>query len=127
MTNLVFIRGNKMDIQKQIHGYKQSFYKYDIFYRENNAIKQNKKYWFKLFYVCLYGWEHLSKHKNLSEDFIRKYQDKVDWEYISEYQTLSEYFIHKFKDKVDWYKISEYQILSEEFIREFKDNFKRYR
>ena len=72
------------------------------------------------------NWEEISKIKELSEDFIRKYQDKVDWYYISGYQKLSEDFIREFKDKVDWYYISTYQKLSDNFIREFKDKVDWY-
>ena len=66
-------------------------------------------------------WSYISRHKKLSESFIREFSDKVDWTYISWYQKLSESFIKEFCDKVDWYYISKYQQLSEEFIREFSD------
>ena len=69
-----------------------------------------------------YGdWVWLSKHEGLTEDFIRKFADKVDWDGISSYQHLSEGFIREFADRVDWYYISTCQHLSEDFIREFKD------
>lgn len=41
-------------------------------------------------------------NQTLSEDFIEKFQDKVDWERISYHQILSEAFLRKFQDKVDW-------------------------
>ena len=41
-----------------------------------------------------------------------------NWDNISYYQKLSEDFIRKFKDKVTWYRISWYQKLSLEFIIE---------
>ena len=66
-------------------------------------------------------WNLLSCHEDLTEDFIRKFADKVDWYCISEYQHLSEDFIREFADKVNWCPISIYQHLSEEFIREFAD------
>jgi len=66
-------------------------------------------------------WSNISKVGSLSDDFIRKFQDKVDWTSISENQKLSESFIREFQNKVFWYSISEYQQLSEEFIKEFKD------
>jgi hypothetical protein len=56
--------------------------------------------------------------KQLSEDFIRKFPDKVDWDYISKHQQLSEDFIREFKDKVSWSYISIHQQLPEELIRE---------
>ena len=65
-------------------------------------------------------WVLLSKHEGLTEDFIRKFADKVDWEWISQYHHLSEDFIREFKDRVYWGCISSYQNLSEDFIREFK-------
>ena len=69
-----------------------------------------------------YGdWVWLSKHEGLTEDFIRKFADKVEWEWISQYQHLSEGFIREFADRVYWYWISKYKHLSEDFIREFAD------
>ena len=66
-------------------------------------------------------WKEISKFQNLSENFIRKYQDKVNWRNISNYQKLSEDFIRDHQDKVDWTNISHHQTLSEDFIREFQD------
>ena len=66
-------------------------------------------------------WYYISWRQNLSESFIREFQDKVCWGWISRYQKLSEDFIREFKDKVNWYYISDYQKLSENFIREFQD------
>ena len=65
-------------------------------------------------------WITVSRYQKLSEDFIRKFQDKVNWDYISTYQKLSEDFIREFVFQVNWYNISEYQKLSEDFIREFQ-------
>ena len=42
----------------------------------------------------------------LSEDFIRKYEDKLCFIEISEHQTLSEDFIEEFAHKVNWNYIS---------------------
>ena len=39
------------------------------------------------------NWVTISKIPNLSEQFIEKYQDKLDWDNISIYQKLSEPFI----------------------------------
>ena len=66
-------------------------------------------------------WKHISSSQELSEDFIREFQDRVDWTLISKHQKLSEEFIREFQDRVDWEKISRYQRLSEKFIGEFKD------
>ncbi len=64
-------------------------------------------------------WARIS-HMDVSEDFIRKFQNKVYWSAISYSQTLSEQFIREFQDKVDWYFISSHQKLSENFIMEFQ-------
>ena len=45
-------------------------------------------------------------NNQLSEEYIREFQDKVNWHMISCYQTLSEELIREFQDKVDWYYIS---------------------
>ena len=67
------------------------------------------------------NWHFISLHRTLSENFIRKFQDKVDWWCISYHQVLSENFIREFQDKVDWGSISKYQFLSNNFIKEFQD------
>jgi len=67
---------------------------------------------------------NITEYQDLSEDFIRKFQDKFDedcWIEISYGQDLSEEFIREFQDKVDWYWISKNQNLSEEFIIEFRN------
>ena len=48
------------------------------------------------------NWDNISFCQNLSEEFIREFQDKVNWDNISFYQTLSEDFIREFQDKVNW-------------------------
>ena len=57
----------------------------------------------------------------LTEEFIDKYNDKLDWCSISIYQTLSEGFIEKHVDMVNWVGISQWQILSEEFRQKHKN------
>ena len=43
-----------------------------------------------------YGdWVWLSKHEGLTEDFIRKFADKVEWYCISEYQRPTAYSVHE--------------------------------
>lgn len=66
-------------------------------------------------------WKEISRYQNLSEDFIREFQDDVNWDWISIRQKLSEDFIREFQDMVSWYEISIHQNLSEDFIREFQD------
>jgi hypothetical protein len=70
-------------------------------------------------------WNHISEHQVLSEEFIRKYQNKVNWIIISAYQKLSEDFIREFQRKVFWPFIFKYQNLSEDFIKEFQDKIKK--
>ena len=72
------------------------------------------------------NWTKISKHKKLSENFIREFENKVIWSNISTYQNLSENFIREFKDKINWRKISRCQKLSEDFICEFKDKVNWY-
>jgi hypothetical protein len=66
-------------------------------------------------------WELVSCNVELSEDFIRKYSEKLNWECISWYQILSEDLIRQFKDKVCWDYISCRQTLSQDFMREFSN------
>ena len=67
------------------------------------------------------NWDSLSKHRGLTEEFIRGFKYEVDWFSISAYQRLSEGFIREFKNWVNWCLISQYQRLSDEFIEEFED------
>ena len=52
-------------------------------------------------------WIEISKHKYLSEDFIRKYNNKLYWGWITMIQNLSDDFIIEFQDKISWNEISE--------------------
>jgi hypothetical protein len=67
------------------------------------------------------NWELISRRKNLSEEFIREFQKKLNLNTLFQYNKLSEDFIREFIHKVDWYIISYYQQLSESFIREFSN------
>ena len=53
-------------------------------------------------------WVHVSYSYDLSENFIREYQNKIDWYFISKHQILSENLIIEFIERVDWYGISIY-------------------
>jgi hypothetical protein len=66
-------------------------------------------------------WNCISHNQNLSEDFIREFQNNVGWYCISEYQKLSEDFIIEFQNKIIWFIISRSQVLSEKFIKKFQD------
>ena len=67
-----------------------------------NIIETYKKHFEWLTIINKYNndWKCISEKQNLSEDFIREFQDKVDWKYISKYQKLSEDFIREFQDKM---------------------------
>ena len=60
-------------------------------------------------------WGELSFNVELTEDFIRTFQDKVEWEGISFFQKLSEEFIQEFEDKIDWETLFLNQDLSYDF------------
>ena len=67
-------------------------------------------------------WILISGRANLSEDFIRLHQDKIDWYVLSIYnKTISESFVREFQDKIHWPGISGRLDFSENFIAEFKD------
>jgi phosphoribosylanthranilate isomerase len=116
---------NKLKIKKFfiknsfIKKIRESFIQSDevYYYIRNNQCSENfiRKFQDKV------DWDYISIHQELSEEFIEKFQDKINWEAVSSYQRLSEEFIKKFQDKVDWENISIHQKLSEEFIEKFQD------
>jgi hypothetical protein len=63
----------------------------------------------------------------LSEEFIRKFYNKLYWPYISADQKLSEDLIRDFSRLVDWKNISQYQQLTEDFVWEFRDRLDWYK
>ena len=113
-----------------------------------DIILEYKKYtdWVNLIDINNNNWDNISK-LDLSEEFIRTYNDKVNWEIICEKHILSEdfmreqhdYIIYKggesiwynqeisiqfiidYEDKVDWYWLSVTSNLALEVIREFAD------
>ena len=52
------------------------------------------------------NWNKISTHKFLSEDFIRKFADKLNWKNISFHQKLSGSLLKEFKDKIIWEYVS---------------------
>jgi len=68
----------------------------------------------------VHTWRAISQFP-LSDDFIRKFQDKVDWDFISGSVPLTENFIEEFQDKINWDSVSKSQNLSEDFIRQCQD------
>lgn len=113
------------------------------------SLKQKlKNYWIIIKHN--FDWEEISKYQYLTEDFIEKYQDKVNWKSISYYQYyLSEEFLEKHIEKIDfggiigddgrffyfnfiekhldrltkanWKNLVRYQILSESFMEKYQD------
>jgi hypothetical protein len=51
-------------------------------------------------------WSWLSKNRNLSEDFIEKFQDKVDWYMISCSKDFSDKFVSKYRDRLDMKEVN---------------------
>ena len=70
------------------------------------------------------NWAQISIYKNLSENFIREFQNKVNWDSISAHQKLSEPFIREFQDTLNWDYIPYHQNLSKKFKSEFKHKIK---
>ena len=71
-------------------------------------------------------WCEISQFQYLTEEFMDKYENKLDWFYISACQKLSEEFIEKYKNKLDWDYISSHQKLSGEFIHKYKNKINWY-
>lgn len=67
----------------------------------------------------LCNWQNLSAIYELSEDFIRKYKNKLNWGIICIKQKFSEEFIIEFQHKANWDYISSHQKLSTKFVKEF--------
>lgn len=45
------------------------------------------------------NWDEIGKHKYLSENLIREFQDKIDWDWVDITQKLPKEFIEEFKNK----------------------------
>lgn len=60
-------------------------------------------------------WKCISIDQNLSEDFMREFQDEVNWYYISLYQNLSDDFIIEFQDRLDLREMLKHEIIAPEF------------
>jgi len=46
---------------------------------------------------CRVYWNDISKHQQLSEEFIREFKYVVDWKYIPKHQQVSKEFIREFE------------------------------
>lgn len=81
---------------------------------ENFIIKHSDKLNFTLIYC--------HQHKNLSDEFINKYQHMCDWEYFCTLLCSDEEIIEKYYDKLNKKSLCVYQNLSEEFILKHFDD-----
>lgn len=61
-------------------------------------------------------WYYISMNPNLTEEFIRRYEDNIDFKAISSTRYLSEDFIMKYEYKLNISSISNYRCLNEEII-----------
>jgi hypothetical protein len=105
----------------------------DVLYDYTYALSDNKSLTENIIDEYSYIWddsmweEIFSKYDNLSEWFIRKYQNKLSWWHLTLYcttpGTLSIDLIKEFRDKVDWSILSEFIPLDSDknFFIEFKD------
>ena len=60
--------------------------------------------------------EYLNKELNFKKTTL----ENVDWDYISQYKNLSEDFIREFQNEIEWRNVVRYQNVSLAFIKEFK-------
>lgn len=61
-------------------------------------------------------WDHISKQKSLSEEFIREHQHRLNWMTLSSCYPFSKSGLEEFKTHFFWGKISFRQALSYDFI-----------
>lgn len=54
--------------------------------------------------------------QNLSENFIREFQDKVDWVEISQNQRFGKEFATQFQNKLEWSYVISRQIFDFDFL-----------
>jgi hypothetical protein len=67
-------------------------------------------------------WDIISANQKLSEEFIEKYQDKINWESISLFQELSWTILQKFSKKIILKNLSNNDCLNDELIKLIKNN-----
>ncbi|HUS51293.1 MAG TPA: hypothetical protein VMZ91_14085 [Candidatus Paceibacterota bacterium] len=61
-------------------------------------------------------WSFLCHSKDLSEEFMREFKDKINWKHISRYQELSKSFIIEFKDRLCLKILLKRDLITQEFI-----------
>lgn len=64
-------------------------------------------------------WKIFSVMHELSITQMQEFADKIDWKAISKMRGLNPYHIEIFQENLDWRCISKYQDLSQDFIRRF--------
>lgn len=64
-------------------------------------------------------WTILCTNNELSLSIFREFPNKIDWKAMSKID-LNPDFIEEFSEKLDWRRVSKYSILEEEFIRRFE-------
>ncbi|ALN97736.1 putative tryptophan repeat gene family protein [Bacillus phage vB_BpuM-BpSp] len=70
-------------------------------------------------------WAFVSGYRELSEEFIERFSDKIRWEWVAHgTRNLSEPFIEKYSDKLNWLHISSDHKLSESFIIKHQEKIK---
>lgn len=84
--------------------------------KELNEIMR-KNDWESIYNI---DWHYLSKHKSLSEDFMREFQDNINWYWISYNQKLSNNFIQEFKNKLMLTGMLSELMISQDFYNELK-------
>ena len=52
-------------------------------------------------YISDIDWMRLSYHEDLSEDFMRRNQDRLDWNFLSSHQEMSDDFVTEFSERVN--------------------------
>jgi hypothetical protein len=67
-------------------------------------------------------WDIICSNQKLSEEFIEKYQDKLNWSSVSLFQDLSWDFLKKFNKKIILKNLSNNDCLDEKLIKLIKEN-----
>lgn len=65
-------------------------------------------------------WNYMSQKKELSDEFIAKFQDKLNWKIILKKKVSNE-LLERCKENVDWDYVSKEYPLEDAFITQFKD------
>lgn len=69
-------------------------------------------------------WDLISKHFKLSEEFMRKYSDKLNWMNLCIYQFMSVNFMREFIIHLKFPFLAFYQVLDFEFLKDYAPRLK---